>query len=114
MPLHSLSSSASSVTGLEVKNGELVLDSEPVSTVSQRVLLGGLLTFLRSIPETIILIAHHGFKCDAPLITKFVQERRMLDNLTSVVCGNSQSGGLPKQVSSSLNYPKNTLDHTQQ
>ncbi|XP_071581489.1 uncharacterized protein [Temnothorax nylanderi] len=87
MPLHSISSSASAVTGLEIKNGDLVLDSVPVSTVLPRVAIGGLLTFLRSIAESTVLTAYNGFKFDAPLIIKFVQEQEMLEEFTSVVNG---------------------------
>lgn len=85
MPLHSISSSASAVTGLEIKNGDLVLDSMPVSTVSPRVAIGDLLTFLRSIAQSIILTAHNGFKFDVPFIIKFIQEQGMLEEFTSVV-----------------------------
>lgn len=87
MPLHSISSSASAVTGLEVKNGDLVLDSVPVSTVSPRIAISGLLTFLRSIAQSTVLTAHNGFKFDAPLMITFVEQQGMLEEFTSVVHG---------------------------
>ena len=87
MPLYSLSSSASAITGLEIQNTELVLDSVPVSTVSPRVAISGFITFLRSITHSTVLTAHNGFKFDAPLIIKLVQEQKMLDEFMSVVHG---------------------------
>ncbi|XP_077256220.1 uncharacterized protein LOC143894059 [Temnothorax americanus] len=83
----SMTPDAAAMTGLQVRAGELYLNDKQLDTVPPRVGLANFIEFLRSVGDNIILVAHNGFRFDAPMILRTMRKFGLLTDFMSVVRG---------------------------
>lgn len=58
----SMTPAAAAITGLHVEMGELYLNGKRLDTVPPRVACLNFIAFLREIGNSIVLVAHNGFR----------------------------------------------------
>lgn len=58
----SMTPGAAAITGLQVRAGEMYLNDEQLNTVPPRVSLVSFIDFLKNVGDSIILVAHNGFR----------------------------------------------------
>lgn len=83
----SMTPGAAAITGLQVRAGEMYLNDEQLNTVPPRVSLVSFIDFLKNVGDSIILVAHNGFRFDAPMILRTMQKFGLLADFMFVVKG---------------------------
>ncbi|XP_077277842.1 uncharacterized protein LOC143906004 [Temnothorax americanus] len=83
----SMTPGAAATTGLQVRAGEMYLNDKQLDTVPPRVGLTNFIGFLRNVGDNIILVAHNGFRFDAPMILRTMRKFGLLTDFMSVVRG---------------------------
>ncbi|XP_071635851.1 uncharacterized protein [Temnothorax longispinosus] len=81
----SMTPGAAATTGLQVRAGEMYLNDKQLDTVPPRVGLANFIGFLRNVGDNIILVAHNGFRFDAPMILRTMRKFRITHRFH--VCG---------------------------
>lgn len=81
------SKEASEITGLSVEDGELKHCGVVVETLSPRQAYCNFIQFLREVSPSVVLVAHNGFRFDAPVITRELILQSMWPEFRSVVTG---------------------------
>jgi len=78
---------ATAATGLSYSKDKLLLHGQPVPTVSPMAAHLDFTGFLESLGKKVILIAHNGWKFDAPALSRELKELRLWGRFRSVVIG---------------------------
>ncbi|XP_043279308.1 uncharacterized protein [Venturia canescens] len=87
----SIAPEATNVTGLHVENNDLFLHNVLLPTLPPRVAFDKFMSFLRSVQNRVILVAHNGLKFDAPIILRYLQKYGFLEEFERITRGFSDT-----------------------
>ncbi|XP_044741952.1 uncharacterized protein LOC123302923 [Chrysoperla carnea] len=114
LPTKGIPPSASAVTGLTTKGGKLFLLGIEVETESAKLAADGLLSFLKSTKQRVILIAHNCIRFDAPIILRLMKQVELLTEFKNTVSGFCDTlplfkSKLPERKSEKLSLKQSAL-----
>lgn len=87
VPSRGITPSASAITGLQVHGGQMFLNNVQVNTMPPRLVMVKFVEFLRSFNDGVILVAHNGFRLDAPFIVRTMLHMGLLDDFSAAMKG---------------------------
>ncbi|XP_044595816.1 uncharacterized protein LOC123272868 [Cotesia glomerata] len=114
LPTKGIPPSASAVTGHTTKGGKLFLLGIKVETISAKFAADGLLSFLKSTKQRVILTAHNCIRFDAPLIIRLMKQVGLLIEFKNIVSGFCDTlplfkSKLPERKSEILSFKQSAL-----
>ncbi|KAJ8678038.1 hypothetical protein QAD02_013825 [Eretmocerus hayati] len=87
LPSKPITKGASEATGFKMIRGELYYRDEKIETKSAKAAISDLIEYLKKFGCPVILIAHNGFRFDAPILLKLIVSVGLLKQFTDVVAG---------------------------